>query len=223
MVEPSNDLQLVFEKAIDIAKKLQHEYLTIEHLLFSMLCDESFSNCVHGYGADPDYIKKNLEHYLKNKLNDIVTTEENVKPKINLTPKTTIKLKNANVNVVAEPKTNVNVKTNPLISETKSKPMRITAIEKPLPATVVKPSPLIDAKPEPLSAKVKPSIRPRPKTVESVKPEVKPKNNASAKNNQNNKNKNKNKNKAEPEQAAPTALRKTPKLVPRGIRKTTAS
>ena len=81
MVEPSNDLQLVFEKAIDIAKKLQHEYLTIEHLLFSMLCDESFSNCVHGYGADPDYIKKNLEHYLKNKLNDIVTTEENVKPK----------------------------------------------------------------------------------------------------------------------------------------------
>jgi ATP-dependent Clp protease ATP-binding subunit ClpA len=75
MVEPSENLKLVFEKAIDVAKKLQHEYLTIEHLLFAMLCEDSFFNCVQGYGADPDYIKKNLEHYLKTKLSDIVVTE----------------------------------------------------------------------------------------------------------------------------------------------------
>ena len=80
MVEPSESLKLVFEKAIDIAKKLKHEYLTIEHLLFAMLCEESFFNTVQGYGTDPDYIKKNLEHYLKTKLNDIIN--ENVeKPK----------------------------------------------------------------------------------------------------------------------------------------------
>ncbi len=35
MVEPSESLKLVFEKAIDVARKLKHEYLTIEHLLFS--------------------------------------------------------------------------------------------------------------------------------------------------------------------------------------------
>lgn len=81
MVEPSNELQLVFEKAIDVAKKLKHEYLTIEHLLFSMLCEESFVKCVQGYGADPDYIKKNLEHYLKNKCDDIVTQQTDIKPK----------------------------------------------------------------------------------------------------------------------------------------------
>ena len=46
MVEPSENLKLVFEKAIDVAKKLQHEYLTIEHLLFAMLCEDSFFNCV---------------------------------------------------------------------------------------------------------------------------------------------------------------------------------
>ena len=74
MVEPSENLKLVFEKAIDVAKKLQHEYLTVEHLLFSMLCEESFFKCIQGYGADPEYIKKNLEHYLKTKLNDIVIT-----------------------------------------------------------------------------------------------------------------------------------------------------
>ena len=37
MVEPSEQLQLVFDKAVDVAKKLQHEYVTIEHLLFAML------------------------------------------------------------------------------------------------------------------------------------------------------------------------------------------
>jgi ATP-dependent Clp protease ATP-binding subunit ClpA len=81
MVEPSNDLQLVFEKAIDVAKKLNHEYLTIEHLLFAMLCEESFTKCVQGYGADPEYIKKNLEHYLKSKCDEIISTAGDVKPR----------------------------------------------------------------------------------------------------------------------------------------------
>jgi ATP-dependent Clp protease ATP-binding subunit ClpA len=81
MVEPSTELQLVFEKAIDVAKKLKHEYLTIEHLLFAMLCEESFTNCVTGYGADPDYIKKNLEHYLKTKCDEIIGVTTDIKPR----------------------------------------------------------------------------------------------------------------------------------------------
>lgn len=81
MVEPSNDLQAVFEKAIDVAKKLNHEYLTLEHLLFAMLCEDSFTNTVQGYGSDPEFIKKNLEHYLKNKCNDIISTVADIKPR----------------------------------------------------------------------------------------------------------------------------------------------
>ena len=81
MVEPSNELQLVFEKAIDVAKKLRHEYLTLEHLLFAMLCDESFYKCVSGYGADSEFLKKNLEHYLKSKLDEITTEQTDVKPR----------------------------------------------------------------------------------------------------------------------------------------------
>ena len=80
MVEPSNDLQLVFEKAIDVAKKLKHEYLTLEHLLFSMLCEDTFNKCVTGFGADADFMKKNLEHYLKTKCDEIISPED-VKPK----------------------------------------------------------------------------------------------------------------------------------------------
>jgi ATP-dependent Clp protease ATP-binding subunit ClpA len=81
MVEPSDNLQAVFEKAIDTAKQLKHEYLTIEHLLFAMLLDESFANCIQGYGSDSDYIKKNIEYYLKNKCEEITTQEVVVKPK----------------------------------------------------------------------------------------------------------------------------------------------
>ena len=81
MVEPSSELQMVFEKAINVAKKLKHEYLTIEHLLFSMLCEDSFNKCVTGYGADADFLKKNLELYLKNKCSEIVTDLTDVKPR----------------------------------------------------------------------------------------------------------------------------------------------
>jgi ATP-dependent Clp protease ATP-binding subunit ClpA len=81
MVEPSKDLQLVFEKSIRDAKKLQHEYVTIEHLLFSMLCEEKFFKAMQGFGTDVDYIKSNLEHYLKTNLDEIKTTEEKYKPK----------------------------------------------------------------------------------------------------------------------------------------------
>ena len=77
MVEPSNELQSVFEKAIDVAKILKHEYLTIEHLLFSMLCEDSFAKCITSYGAKPDELKTNVEDYLKTKLDTIaVSTSE---------------------------------------------------------------------------------------------------------------------------------------------------
>jgi ATP-dependent Clp protease ATP-binding subunit ClpA len=81
MVEPSNSLQLVFEKSIKDAKKLQHEYVTLEHLVFAMLCEENFYNVVKGFGSDVDYLKKNLEHYLTTKLDDIKIEETKYKPK----------------------------------------------------------------------------------------------------------------------------------------------
>src|SRR5210317_2204602 len=81
MVEPSNALQLVFEKSIKDAKKLQHEYVTLEHLVFAMLCEENFYNLVTGFGADVEFLKTTLEHYLKNNLDEIKTTETKYKPK----------------------------------------------------------------------------------------------------------------------------------------------
>ena len=71
MVEPSDQLQVVFEKAVADCKKLGHEYVTLEHLIFAMLCEEKFYELLVNFGGDGEYIKKNLEHYLKNQLDEI--------------------------------------------------------------------------------------------------------------------------------------------------------
>ena len=81
MVEPGKELQVVFEKSIKDAKKLQHEYVTVEHLLFAMLCSDNFYNLLKGAGADVEYLKSNLEHYLKNNLQEIVIETVKYKPK----------------------------------------------------------------------------------------------------------------------------------------------
>ena len=65
MVEPSKDLQLVFDKAVKDAFNLKHEYVTLEHLLFAMLCSDNFYGLVKDFGVDPEYLKSNLEHHLK--------------------------------------------------------------------------------------------------------------------------------------------------------------
>ena len=81
MVEPSKELQLVYDKAVKDAVKLKHEYVTLEHLLFAMMCSDNFYKLIKGYGADVEYIKSNLEHFLKNNLEDIITDAEKYKPK----------------------------------------------------------------------------------------------------------------------------------------------
>ena len=71
MVEPSDQLQVVFEKAVEDCKKLSHEYVTLEHLVYAMLCEEKFFELLTNFGSDTTYIKTNLEHYLKNNLDEI--------------------------------------------------------------------------------------------------------------------------------------------------------
>ena len=81
MVEPSETLQLVFDKAIKDARKLKHEYVTVEHLLFAMMCEENLFKTLKGFGADVDYLKSNLEHHLKKNCEELITDEEKYKPK----------------------------------------------------------------------------------------------------------------------------------------------
>lgn len=81
MVEPNDELQSVFDKAVTDAKKLKHQYVTLEHLLYAMMCTDKFQNMITGYGADYSELKTNLETYLKTKCNDIVVAKGTVKYK----------------------------------------------------------------------------------------------------------------------------------------------
>ena len=81
MVEPSKELQLVFDKAMNDAKKLQHEYVTLEHLLYAMLCEVTFEGMLSNFGTDVELVKKQVENYLKSNLDDIKTDQVKYKPK----------------------------------------------------------------------------------------------------------------------------------------------
>ena len=82
MVEPSEELQVVFEKAIDDAKKLKHEYVTLEHLFFAMCCSDNFMKILDGYGIDVSKMKDELHDFLQNKLEEIkVDHDKPFKPK----------------------------------------------------------------------------------------------------------------------------------------------
>ena len=71
MIEPSQPLQVIFENSVQIAKQLEHEYITVEHLLFGIMCDPDSFKMLEEYGADATFIKTNLDHYIKNNLDDI--------------------------------------------------------------------------------------------------------------------------------------------------------
>lgn len=81
MIQPSHNLQLIFEHAVETAKELKHEYITIEHLVYSIMCDSESFQLVKKFGADATFIKTNIEHYIKNNLNDIKTTADDVRPR----------------------------------------------------------------------------------------------------------------------------------------------
>ena len=81
MIEPSQKLQTVFENSIVVAKKLGHEYITIEHLVFAIMQDTDTYNQIQEFGADVNFIKTNLDHYLKNNLNDIKSIDPDIRPK----------------------------------------------------------------------------------------------------------------------------------------------
>ena len=81
MIEPSKSLQDIFEKSVEMAKSLNHEYITIEHIIYGIMEDEDSYKLLESFGADAKFVKTNIEHYLKNNLNDIKTTNANAKPK----------------------------------------------------------------------------------------------------------------------------------------------
>jgi ATP-dependent Clp protease ATP-binding subunit ClpA len=82
VLEPNKDLENIFERAVSIASKHQHEYITLEHFLFSLVNDKKFCEVLDNFGANTGELKKNLEDYITNNLADIkIDSDSKEKPK----------------------------------------------------------------------------------------------------------------------------------------------
>lgn len=83
MLEPNKDLERIFENAIEVASSKNHEYITLEHFLYSMISDENFSKLLTTFGADVKVLKKDLEDYIENELKDIINPNSSRPKKTN--------------------------------------------------------------------------------------------------------------------------------------------
>jgi ATP-dependent Clp protease ATP-binding subunit ClpA len=72
MLTPSKDLEKVFENAVVIASENNHEYITLEHILYCMITFEPFSNILKSFGTDVDALTKELSDYINSDLKNII-------------------------------------------------------------------------------------------------------------------------------------------------------
>ena len=72
MLEPNKDLEQIFEHAVQVASLNNHEYVTLEHFLFSMLNNDNFNGILTAYGADTTELKNSLELFIQTELVDLV-------------------------------------------------------------------------------------------------------------------------------------------------------
>jgi len=81
MLDPDQDLEAIFERAIKLAIKNKHEYITLEHFLYGMITDAKIEQQLTEFGADLKSLKSNLDKFIKKELDDIVNIESKTRPK----------------------------------------------------------------------------------------------------------------------------------------------
>lgn len=67
----SNNLNDIFQKSILFAKKLRHEYLTIEHVFYLLLSSEEGARIIRECGGDVQMMKDALGEYIKTNIDTL--------------------------------------------------------------------------------------------------------------------------------------------------------
>jgi ATP-dependent Clp protease ATP-binding subunit ClpA len=75
MLEPNKDLEDIFEHAVQVANLKKHEYITLEHFLFSMLNNIPFAQTLEEFGTNVETLKKDLEIYIDNELTELIAED----------------------------------------------------------------------------------------------------------------------------------------------------
>ena len=72
MLEANEGLENIFENAVKEAEKRRHEYVTIEHVLLSLIKDQNIGTVLHDFQVQVGALIKDVEDYLDTKCNDII-------------------------------------------------------------------------------------------------------------------------------------------------------
>jgi ATP-dependent Clp protease ATP-binding subunit ClpA len=80
MLEPSKDLEKIFEHAVETAVTHNHEYITLEHFLYGLLHNQPFTEILTGFGTDIDSFRANVEKYIEEDLS-VIANPSSEKPK----------------------------------------------------------------------------------------------------------------------------------------------
>jgi ATP-dependent Clp protease ATP-binding subunit ClpA len=69
----SPEVEIAFSLAASEARRRQHEYISVEHLLYALLFDEETKKVVLHAGGDPDALRKKLDRYLSKEMESLST------------------------------------------------------------------------------------------------------------------------------------------------------
>lgn len=71
----SDNLESSLKRALNLAKEFQHEYATLEHLLFALSDDPEASSVLHGCGANLIELRHSLQEFLQNDLSALTVDD----------------------------------------------------------------------------------------------------------------------------------------------------
>ena len=77
MLEANEGLEKIFEDAVKEAEQRKHEYVTIEHVLLSLVKDKVIGTTLTEFKINVGALIKDIEDYLDTKCNDIVSKGKN--------------------------------------------------------------------------------------------------------------------------------------------------
>ena len=76
----TKSLENAISHAFKFASEKNHQYVTLEHLLFSLIGETDALNVMKACSVDTDLLKENLEYYIDNELDNIVNSEKESDP-----------------------------------------------------------------------------------------------------------------------------------------------
>ena len=80
MANFTKSLEKAISSAFTLASEKNHQYVTLEHLLFSLIDEEDSQNVMKACSVDINLLKENLEFYIDNELDNIVNSENKNDP-----------------------------------------------------------------------------------------------------------------------------------------------